>query len=93
MVDVIELVRRVVTYDDIGAPIEKEIINRTYCEVKSITQNEYYKAKEQRINVKYCLVIKAFDYNGEAYAYYKGTRYNVVRTYATGDSMELYLGD
>ena len=93
MVDVLKLVAYEVTFDDIGNQCEKEIIRPTYCEVGNITMTEFYRAKEQKIGVKYMLKINAFDYRGEKHVIFRGEKYKVIRTYAKDDMMELYIGE
>ena len=93
MVDVLKLVAYEVEFDDIGNQQEKEIIRPTYCEVLNITMAEFYRAKEQKIGIKFCLRINAFDYHGEKHVIFRGKKYKVHRTYAKNDKMELYVGD
>lgn len=93
MIDVVELISNQIEEDSIGNQIEKEIIRKTYCELKDITQNEFYRAKELKIGVKYCLLINSFDYHGESHARFKGDKFKVIRTYSKGDKLELYIGD
>lgn len=93
MVELLKLVAYDVDFDDIGNQQEKEIIRPTYCEVLNITMAEFYRAKEQKIGIKYCLKINSFDYQGEKHVIFRGKKYKVHRTYSKNDKMELYVGD
>lgn len=93
MIDVVELISYKVESDLIGNQHEIQVVKKTYCEVRDITQTEYYRAKELKIGVKYCLVINSFDYNGEKHARFKGKKLKVHRTYTKGEKLELYVGD
>lgn len=93
MVEALSLVSYVVTFDDIGNQIEQEVERKTYCEIQNITMNEFYKAREQKIGVKYCVKINVFDYRAEKHVKFRGEKFKVIRTYTTGDMLELYLGD
>ena len=93
MVEPLALISYNVTFDEIGNQVETEVERRTYCEVASITMNEFYKAREQKIGVKYCVKINVFDYRAEKHVRFRGNKYKVIRTFTKGDMLELYLGD
>ena len=93
MIDVLTLISYYIEADLIGNQHENEIKRQTYCEVRDVTQSEFYRAKEQKIGVKYCLIINTFDYKGEKHVRFKGEKLKVIRTYTKGDKLELYVGD
>lgn len=67
-----------------------ETTRQIYCDVRSVTRTEFYRAKEIGIEPTYIFVLSNYaEYNGEKTAIYNGTRYRIVRTYVNGDSVEL----
>ncbi len=67
---------------------EKDI----FCQVSSVTRNEFFEAGRNGLNPEYEFTVFAYDYNGEKLVRYKGKTYSVYRTYhARNDSLELYV--
>ena len=93
MFNVVYLINATVDYDEIGNTLEKEEKRKVYCELKSISQNEFYKSRESKLEVKYCFKMNSFDYLNERFIEYKGNRYKVVRTYTNSDMVEVYVSD
>ena len=93
MVDTVELIKQTIETDLFGGQHAIDSKRKCYCEVKSISQTEFYRAKESKIGVKYCLKLNTFDYQNETHAVYKGTKYTIIRTYTNGDYIEIYIGD
>lgn len=60
---------------------------------KSITQNEYYKARDKGFRPERCLIINSFEYNGERICCIGKEKFEIYRTYEifTGDKMEIYI--
>lgn len=56
---------------------------------KSIRSNEFYFAAQNGFKLEIMFVIRTFDYNNQIYLDYENSRYQVVRTYETGDFIEL----
>ena len=90
MADVINLVSQTITIDALGNEVATESEKTVYCEVNSITQNEFFAAANTELNPEYRFTIFFGDYNGEDIVKYNGVRYSVYRSYRTGDYMELY---
>ena len=67
-----------------------------YCTVKSVSQNEYYRALDHKLHPTIVFVLQdAAEYQGEKIVLWtpRGgtqTRYGVVRTYTRPDGIELY---
>ncbi len=65
---------------------------KIYCTEKSVGQTEVYQARATGLNPELKLILPhAFDYKGEKKLTYKGERYEIIRTYRDGDSMELTI--
>lgn len=77
-----------------GVLEEPTLTTRTvYCTVRSITQSEAYQAKGIGLNPEYRLVLShSFEYRGEKLCDFKGTRYEIIRTYMDeNDGIELTI--
>ena len=60
------------------------------CRVRSIGQREFYAANATDFHPEMTLVLADYlDYQDETLVEYNGTRYRVLRTYRTGQSLEL----
>lgn len=67
---------------------EKDI----FCQVSSVTRNEFFEAGRNGLNPEYEFTVFAYDYDGEKLVRYKDKTYSVYRTYhARNDSLELYV--
>ena len=70
------------------APTEKE--TDVFCTVKSVGMNEAYQAMSNGLKPSFVFVLSDYsDYNGEKILEYHDKRYRVVRTYRSGQSIEL----
>lgn len=68
-----------------------ELISRPLlCNIKEISQSEYFRAAAEGIQPAVCAIIKAPDYNGEDAFKLGGKIYTVYRSFNTGDNIELY---
>lgn len=74
------------------ANIEVKSINILAVE-KSITQNEYYKARDKGFRPERCLVINSFEYSGERICCIGQERFEIYRTYEkpTSEKIEIYI--
>lgn len=62
------------------------------CGFRSISMKEFYSANSTDYRPELKLVLADYlDYNGETLADYNGTRYRILRTYRTGQELELTL--
>jgi SPP1 family predicted phage head-tail adaptor len=76
--------------DEIGNQIAQETRKTVLCNVKSVGRNEFYSAATAGLRPSIVFVIHSYEYNGEQKVEFEGTRYSVIRTYATGfEEMEL----
>ena len=66
------------------------ISREVFCEVRSIGQKEFYDSYATDFYPELKLVLADhLDYEGERLVQYEGQRYQVVRTYRAGQSLEL----
>lgn len=74
-------------------PGTNEITKRdVFCGLRSIGQSEFYQANAQDIHPEAKFVLADYlDYNGETLADYNGQRYRILRTYRTGQELELVV--
>ena len=69
------------------APTERTV----FCQVGSITRNEFFEAGRNGLNPEYMFIMFFGDYEGERTVEYKGKRYGIYRTYhGRNDNIELY---
>ena len=90
MTDVITLVAQTETVDEYGARVLSESAREVFAEVKSVSGKEFYQAHAVGLQpeVKFMLA-DYFDYEDEKIVEHDGQRYRVLRTYRTGQNLEL----
>ena len=65
--------------------------NEVFCQVRSISQTEFFEAGRNGLNPSFVFTVFAGDYNGESLIEYEKLTYSVYRTYLNGDYIELYV--
>lgn len=90
MTDVLTLISQTYTLDDYGNNVANETKFDVLCEVDSITQSEFYAAANTELNPEYRFRVFFGDYDGQYVVEYDGNRYEIYRTFRSGDYMELY---
>ena len=61
-----------------------------FCKVASIGQAEFYQSYAVDVHPEAKFILADYlDYNGETLADYNGKRYTILRTYRTGQELEL----
>lgn len=90
--DEIILVGKIVTAD--AECIQRETEERTtiLCSEKSVSRSEFFGAGSVGLKVEHVVVVHKFEYSGQETAIYKDKTLAVLRTYGTGDEIELVLG-
>jgi SPP1 family predicted phage head-tail adaptor len=84
------LIKQTFIEDEIGNQIPTETRKNVLCNVKSVGRNEFYSAATAGLRPSIVFVIHGYEYEGEQKVEFEGTRYNIIRTYATGfEEMEL----
>lgn len=69
-------------------PVETQ--RMVYCTVSSVGRNEYYRAREYNLEPSLVFILSDFiEYQGEKIAVFHGKRYQIIRTYVSGSSVEL----
>ena len=83
MDDVITLIKEKVTgHDQYGNEIREEYRREVFCQVFSITRNEFYSAATANLHPELTVRLSDFmDYEGEKLALYAGSFYSIIRTY------------
>ena len=88
--DVISLVSYTESTDTYGRVIRQESTNDVFAKAKSIGQSEFYQAAASGLKPTIKFVIADYwDYNDEKEIIYNSVRYNVLRTYRTGNALEI----
>lgn len=88
--DVCKLLSEAVSYDELLNPIITDTAKEVFCELKSVTQAEFYAAAQSGLRPELKLVLADYyDYDGETAVEYDDKRYKILRTYRTGVSIEL----
>lgn len=90
MTDVLTLISQTYTLDDYGNNVANETKFDVLCEVDSITQSEFYAAANTELSPEYRFRVFFGDYDGQSVVEYDGNRYEIYRTFRSGDYMELY---
>ena len=89
--EVIELLSAAYALDDYGVERETITSRRVFCQVDSVTANEFFEGGRNGLNPEYRFTVFFGDYQGEGMVRYNGAVYSVYRTYhARTDIIELY---
>lgn len=90
--DVMQLITVTYTDDDINQKIPAETARNVFCNVASVSANEWFEAGRAGMQAALKVTMFAPDYQGEQIAVVGGIRYGVYRTYLTkNETLELYL--
>jgi len=88
----VKLIAKTYTADNLGQMIPTEKTTEVFCNVRSVTRDEFYAANKQGIRPEWRVTMFAPDYNGEETVEFNGSRYVVYRTYlGANEQLELYL--
>ena len=87
----ITLIRETKKQDEFGVWRISETETTVFCQVDSVTRDEFFDGGRNGLNPEYRFTLFYADYNDERTVEYKGKRYGVYRTYhARTDIIELY---
>ncbi len=75
--------------DELHRPSISYTESKVFCNIKSITQSEFYQA--QTVGLKPELKVEVKKYNDEDHFRYNGKLYKILRTYVKNDITELVL--
>lgn len=92
MNDVLTLIKRTPGVDADNKPIVTETSRVVFCGLRSIGMTEFYQSHAQDFHPEAKFVLADYyDYNGETACEHDGQRYNILRTYRTGQELELVV--
>ena len=90
MNDVLTLVKRVLAPD--GYTIEAETRRDVFCRLASVSRSEFYQAQATKLRPELVFVLADYlDYDGEYLVIYDAVWYRVIRTYRTGQELEIVV--
>ena len=87
---VITLIGETRTQDSIRQWISTETPRQVYCDVRSVTREEWFEAGRNGLQPVYVFVMFEPDYQGEKIVEYNGKRYGIYRTYR-GRNEQIFL--
>ena len=92
--NVISLIKETETVNEYGSKVKAETSRDVFCELKSIGQSEFYQAQTNGMKPEIKFVIADYlDYQNEEIIVYDGMKYKILRTYRTGNELEItYYG-
>lgn len=90
--NVINLISTTKTQDDYGVWHEETTARAVFCNVQSVTRNEFFEGGRNGLNPQYEFTVFFADYNGETIVEFEGETYAVYRTFRRrDDTLELYV--
>ena len=90
MNEILTLIHQTHGVDALGDPTTVETTRDVFAAVRSIGQKEFYQAQAAGFQPELRFVLADYlDYNDEPLVEYNGQRYRVLRTYRTGQELEL----
>lgn len=90
MNDVLTLVQRKLAPD--GYTVEAETRRDVFCRLASVSRSEFYQAQATDLRPELVFVLADYlDYEGEYLGVYNSVWYRVIRTYRTGQELELVV--
>ena len=90
MNEILKLITTARSVDDYGDPVIQETAREVFAKLGSIGQKEFYQAQAVGLQPELKFILADYmDYDGEALVEHAGQRYRVLRTYRTGQELEL----
>ena len=90
--DVISLIKNERYQDQYGVLKSRQTSRDVYCQIDSVTQNEFFEGGRNGLNPEYKITMFLYDYDGESVIEYDGKQYSIYRTYKRrNDVIELYV--
>ena len=90
MADILTLIRVDATLDGYGDPVVNETLREVFAEQMSIGQKEFYQAHAVGLQPEIKFKLSDYlDYENEPLVEHDGQRYRVLRTYRTGQALEV----
>lgn len=89
---VLTLISETQTQDDYGIWQSQLSERKVFCQVNSVSRQEFFEAGRNGLNPEFELTMFAGDYKGERICELNGNTYAIYRTYlARNDTIELYV--
>lgn len=90
MNDILILIATTNGVDEYGDPVVTHARREVFCRLASIGQAEFYQAHANGLKPEMKFVLADYlDYEGEALVEYDGQLFRILRTYRTGQELEL----
>lgn len=90
MNSILKLIQQTPSVDAYGDTVYTETARDVFCGLRSIGQKEFYEAHAVGLQPELKFVLADYlDYNDEPLVAYNGQRYRILRTYRTGQELEL----
>lgn len=90
--DVISLIKNERYQDEYGVWRSRQTSRDVYCQIDSVTQNEFFEGGRNGLNPEFRITMFLYDYAGESLLEYDGKQYSIYRTYKRrNDRIELYV--
>ena len=90
--DVIKLVSKRITFNEYGYQVVASTEREVFAEVKSVGMREKYEALQAGLNPELTFVLADYyDYDLEDEIIYEGETYRVLRTYRSGQKLEIVV--
>lgn len=90
--NVIKLLSATKTQNQYGVWVETLAEKEVFCQVDSVSANEFFNAGRAGLNPEYRMTMFSGDYSGETMLIYNGATYAIYRTYQRrDDNIELYV--
>lgn len=84
------LISKAIVEDELGNQTEGEEVERNVlCGIKSVGRTEFYDAAVKGLKPELIFVINQFEYEGENKVKFENNLYSIIRTYSTGEELEL----
>lgn len=88
---VIKLIKETSSQNEFGEFIPVETSRNIYCNVRSVSGNEFFAAGTNGINASLVFSIFRYEYDREQILEFNGRRYSIYRVYENrGETLELY---
>lgn len=90
--DIVTLYSDIITYDEYGRPVKTTSERQVFCQVDSVTRQEFFEGGRNGLNPEYRVRMFFGDYDGELVIGYQGQMYGVYRVYkGRSDIIEVYI--
>lgn len=90
MDEILTLIKTTQSVDEYGDTATAETSREVFARISSIGQKEFYQAQAVGLQPELKFVLADYlDYEGETLVEHEGQRYRVLRTYRTGQELEL----